>query len=85
MTKEVEITPSEAVLGAKKEIKTLHGMITIKIPPLTSTGQMLRLKGLGLPKKGGGFGNLNAKVKIVIPKNLSQKQIDLYKQIQELG
>lgn len=60
-------------------------MITIKIPPLTSTGQMLRLKGLGLPKKGGGFGNLNAKVKIVIPKNLSQKQIDLYKQIQELG
>lgn len=85
LTKEVEITPSEAVLGAKKEIKTLHGMITIKIPPLTSTGQMLRLKGLGLPKKGGGFGNLNAKVKIVIPKNLSQKQIDLYKQIQELG
>lgn len=60
-------------------------MITIKIPPLTSTGQMLRLKGLGLPKKGGGYGNLNAKVKIIIQKNLSQKQIELYKQIQELG
>ena len=85
LTKNVEITPSEAVLGTKKEIKTLHGMITIKIPSQTSTGQMLRLKGLGLPKKGGGYGNLNAKVKIVIPKNLSAKQIELYKQIQALG
>ena len=46
---------------------------------------MLRLKELGLPKKGGGFGNLNAKIKIIIPKNLTDKQIELYKQIQALG
>lgn len=85
LTKDIEITPSEAVLGAKKEIKTLHGDINIKIPPKTSSGQMLRLKELGLPKKGGGYGNLNAKIKIVIPKNLSEKQIELYKQIQALG
>lgn len=43
---------------------------------------MLRLKNLGLPKKDGGFGNLNAKIKIIIPKNLTEKQIELYKQIQ---
>ena len=85
LTKDVEITPSEAVLGTKKEIKTLHGNINIKIPPKTSSGQMLRLKDLGLPKKGGGCGNLNARIKIIIPKNLSDKQIELYRQIQALG
>ncbi len=84
LTKEVEITPPEAVLGCKKDIHTLHGTIGIKIPPKTSTGQTLRLKNLGLPKKSGGYGNLNAKVKIVIPKTLSAKQIELYKQLNEL-
>jgi len=83
LTKEVEITPPEAVLGCKKEIETLHGKIGIKIPPKTSTGQSLRLKGLGLPMKSG-YGNLNAKIKIVIPKNLSDEQIELYKKLAEL-
>lgn len=83
LTKDIEITPPEAVLGTKKEIETLHGKIGIKIPPKTSTGQMLRLKNLGLPKKAGGFGNLNAKIKIIIPKDISAKQIELYKKILE--
>ena len=51
LTKEIEITPPEAVLGTKKEISTLHGNIGIKIPPKTSSGQMLRLKNLGHQKK----------------------------------
>ena len=80
LTKEIEITPPEAVLGCKKEIQTLHGNIGIKIPEMTSTGKTLRLKNLGLPKKSGGYGNLNAKIKIVLPEKLSQKEIDLYNQ-----
>ena len=84
LTKDVEITPPEAVLGTKKEITTLHGKIGIKIPPKTSSGQLLRLKGLGLPKKSG-YGNLNARIKIVIPANITEKQIELYKKIQESG
>jgi curved DNA-binding protein len=81
LTKEVEITPPEAVLGCKKEIKTLHGNITISIPEMTSSGKSLRLKNLGLPKKSGGYGNLNAKIKIVLPEKLSQKEKELYKQL----
>lgn len=80
LTKEVEVTPSQAVLGCKKEIKTLHGNISIKVPAGTSSGT-LRLKSLGLPKKDGGYGDLNAKIKIVIPKKLSDKQIELYKKL----
>lgn len=84
LTKEVEISPAEAVLGCKKEIQTLHGNIGIKIPAGMSSGQALRLKDLGLPDKSGKFGFLNAKIKIVIPKNLSSKQLDLYKKLAEL-
>lgn len=82
LTKEVEVTPAEAVLGCKKEIQTLHGKITITIPAGASGA--LRLKSLGLPKKDGGYGDLNAKIKIIIPKKLSDKQIDLYKKLAEL-
>lgn len=81
LTKDVEITPPEAVLGCKKEIQTLHGNIGIKIPEMTSSGKMLRLKDLGLPKKSGGYGNLNVKIKIVLPEKLTQKQKDLYKEL----
>lgn len=83
LTKEVEVSPSEAVLGCKKEISTPHGKVTITIPAGTSSGA-LRLKSLGLPKKDGGYGDLNAKIKIIIPKKLSDKQIDLYKKLAEL-
>lgn len=81
LTKEIEITPPEAVIGCKKEIKTLHGNIGIQIPQMTQTGKMLRLKNLGLPKKSGGYGNLNAKIKIVLPKEITPKQFELYKQM----
>ena len=84
LTKEIEITPPEAVLGTKKEIKTLHGNISIKIPPEVSSGQTLRLKNLGLPSNSG-FGELNAKIKIVIPKNYSDEVKILYRKIQELN
>lgn len=83
LTKEIEITPPDAVLGCTKELKTLHGNINIKIPEGVSTGQSLRLKGLGLPD-GSGFGVLNVKIKIVLPSKLSTEVKNLYKKIREL-
>lgn len=82
LTKEVEVTPAQAVLGCKKDIQTLHGNIGIKIPAGISSGT-LRLKSLGLPKKDGGYGDLNAKIKIIIPKKLNDKQIELYEKLAE--
>ncbi|MCQ2754037.1 MAG: hypothetical protein MJ231_03210 [bacterium] len=84
LTKDIEITPPEAVLGTNKEIKTLHGNINIKIPAGVSSGQSLRLKNLGLPTENG-FGDLNARIKIVVPKNYSNEIIELYKKIQNLS
>lgn len=84
LTKEIDVTPAEAVLGIKKEISTLHGNIKITIPPKSNTGTILRLKKLGLPTKTGGFGNLNVKLNIALPKELSKAQLNLYKQLLEL-
>ena len=67
----------------KADIKTLHGAISIKIPAGMNSGKTLRLRDLGLPKKEGGYGDLNVKAKIVIPKNLTEKQIALYKELSE--
>ncbi len=84
LVKSVEITPAQAVLGCKKDISTLHGIIGIKIPPETRNGKILRLKDLGLPKKSGGFSNLNVKITINIPEKISEKQKELYKKILEI-
>jgi len=84
VSKSIEITPSEAVLGCKKDVSTLHGVIAIKIPPETRGGKTLRLKDLGLPKKSGGFGNLNLKIAINIPKTITAKQKELYKKLSEI-
>ncbi len=84
LTKDVEITPPEAVLGCSKEIQTLHGKITIKIPAGVSSGQALRLKQLGLPKTSG-YGDLNARIKIIVPKNQTKEIVELYKKIQALS
>ncbi len=84
LIKTVEITPSTAVLGGKKEVQTPEGKVTITIPEKTSSGKLLRLKGLGLPKKDGGKGNLNLKILIVLPNTISSNEIELYKKLQAL-
>lgn len=84
LTKQFDVTPAEAVLGCKKDIQTLHGVVGIKIPPETRSGKTFRLKELGLPKKTGGFGNLNVKVNINLPAKMSDKEIALYKKIAEI-
>lgn len=81
LTKVVDVTPAEAVVGTKKEIQTLHGNINIKIPPRTSGGAVLRLKELGLPKKSGGYGNLNVKINLAVPKDLTDEQVKLYERL----
>lgn len=84
LTKNIDITPAEAVLGAAKEVSTPHGKITVKVPPKSNCGKTMRLKELGLPKKSGGYGNLNLRMNIVIPNNLTEEEIALYKKLDAL-
>lgn len=81
---DIEIYPQEAVLGIVAEVKTLHGIVKVTIPPNSQSGRSLRLKDLGLPKKEGGFGAHIAKIKIVVPENLTNEEKDLYKRLFEI-
>jgi curved DNA-binding protein len=74
------------VLGGKSEINTMKGKINITIAQGTENGKSLRLKGMGMPKygKANEFGDLYAKINIIIPKNLSHKEIELFKELQRL-
>ena len=84
LTKSLDITPYEAVLGSSKEVSTPHGKITVKIPANSNSGKTMRLKELGLPKKSGGYGNLNLKMNIVLPNDITDDEIKLYKKLAEL-
>jgi DnaJ-class molecular chaperone len=66
---EVPITVSEAILGAKIDVPGLDGMKSLTIPPGSSSGQKLRLKGQGIPAAGSkNLGDLFVVLKIVVPK-----------------
>ncbi|MGD8239977.1 MAG: molecular chaperone DnaJ [Armatimonadota bacterium] len=74
----VPITVAEAALGGEITVPTVDGTATLKIPPGTSGGQTLRMRGLGAPKVGGnGRGDQYVRVSITVPKRLTRKQKEL--------
>ncbi len=80
---DLSITPSEAALGATVAVETPAGTAQVRVPAGSSSGRRLRLRGRGLPKRGGGSGDLHAIVKIVVPKKLSDRERELYEQLAE--
>ncbi len=64
---DLPITLYEAVLGAKVRAPTLSGAVELSIPKNTSSGRTFRLKGKGLPKVGGGHGDLYFITRIMLP------------------
>jgi DnaJ-class molecular chaperone len=65
---ELPVTLYEAVLGGKVRVPTLDGAVELAIPPGTSSGRTLRVRGKGLPGKSGA-GDLYATVRIVLPES----------------
>ena len=78
---EVAITPWEAALGADIQVPTLEGRAGIRVPPGIGSGQRLRLKAQGLNMRGGGRGDHFVRVKIVVPKELSEAEKKLFEEL----
>ena len=76
-----------AVLGADLQVPTLEGAIALKIPPGTQAGEVLRVRGRGMPRfRGYGKGDLLVRVGIAVPEKITAKQRELLEQLaQELG
>jgi curved DNA-binding protein len=80
---DVPLAPWEAALGAQIEIPTMEGRVTVKVPPGSKAGQKLRLAGKGLPKPGGGAGDLYAVLGIAVPATLTAREKQLFEELRE--
>ncbi|MEM6253891.1 MAG: DnaJ C-terminal domain-containing protein [Cyanobacteria bacterium P01_D01_bin.156] len=81
---EVAISPDEAVLGAKVDVPTPDGSVTVNVPAGIRSGQTLRLRGKGWPKPKGNRTDQLVKVMIKAPKTVSDKERALYEQLRDL-
>ena len=82
---EIRVSLFIAVLGGKASLRTFKGTIKVNIPKESQNGKVLRLQELGMPKHGKAnqFGDLYAKLSIEIPANLNEKEIKLFKELEE--
>jgi curved DNA-binding protein len=80
---EVPLAPWEAALGAQIEVPTLEGRVQMKVPAGSKAGQKLRLAGRGLPKPGGGAGDLYAVLGVAVPATLTEREKQLYEELRK--
>ena len=89
LIEDVPLQVEDAVLGGEVEVQTIAGKrIAITIPPLTQNGRQIKLKGLGMPSldgRGKGVhGDLYARVKLVIPEHVTDRERELFEQLRAL-
>ncbi|MHB0961376.1 MAG: DnaJ C-terminal domain-containing protein [Pirellulaceae bacterium] len=72
----VPVTLAEAALGAKVEVPTPKGVITLTVPPGSSGGRRLRIKGHGIASEKGPTGDLFAELRIVLPKMIDEESAE---------
>jgi molecular chaperone DnaJ len=81
----VPVPLTTAILGGEVQVPTLKGKLALKIPPETQNGRVFRLTGQGMPHLGKpAKGDLLAKVNIVLPTKLSEKEKELFRQLSEI-
>jgi len=79
---EMDVPVADAALGGEATVPTLKGkMLALRVPANTQGGKVFRLAGQGMPRAGGGFGDLFAKVRLVLPERLTDEQRRLFEQL----
>jgi molecular chaperone DnaJ len=83
---EVPVTYAEAALGATVEIPTPEGRVALKVPAGSQDGKLLKVKGRGAPKlKGGGKGDLLARLRVSVPTKLSKAEREAIENLQKVS
>ena len=80
----LELFPPDAALGCAVDVPTLDGAVTLQVPPGSSSGRLLRLRGRGL-EWDGRLGDQLVEIVVVIPADLGDAERALYRRLQELA
>ncbi len=75
------VAPWEAALGSTAAIQTLDGEVTVRIPPGSSSGRRIRLRGRGFPAGEGVNGDLLAEIRVMVPEELSENDRRLFEEL----
>jgi molecular chaperone DnaJ len=75
----------EAALGARVDVPTFEGLVKLKIPPNTTSGQRLRVRGHGVPATVGEPGDLIAEVQLVLPPVKDERSRELLREFSRLN
>ncbi|HEY5743200.1 MAG TPA: J domain-containing protein [Terrimicrobiaceae bacterium] len=81
---DLEIPAWQAVLGGDVEIPTLDGRAKLHVPAGSQNSQKFRLSGRGLPRKEGGRGNFYAVLRAILPREITSREQELWKQLASL-
>jgi molecular chaperone DnaJ len=81
---EVAVPYTVAALGGEVRVPTLRKSVSMTIPAGTQSGQTFRLAGQGIARLGGGRSDLMARVRITVPKSLSEKERSLLTQLRDM-
>ncbi|MCM8811664.1 MAG: molecular chaperone DnaJ [Candidatus Omnitrophica bacterium] len=83
---EVPVNMVQASLGCELEIPTLSGTVRMKVPPGTQPGEVLRLRGMGLPSlRGSQRGDQFVRIKVEIPSRVSMAQRKMLEEFERLS
>ncbi len=81
----IPVPLTTAILGGEVQVPGLKGRLALRIPPETQNGKVFRLNGQGMPHLGKATrGDLMAKVNVLLPENLTEKEKELFRQLNQL-
>jgi len=85
LTIDVPVPLVTAILGGEVKVPTIKGQLALKIPPETQNGKLFRLAGQGMPHLNSpGYGDLFARVKVVLPTDLTDAERRLFEQLRNM-
>ncbi len=83
---EVPVDLYTAILGGEIQVTTPKGKVILRIPPETQSGKTFRLGGQGMPKIDDpkSFGDMYAKVRVVLPEHLTDEERELFEKLAKM-
>jgi molecular chaperone DnaJ len=82
---DLKLKLTEALLGAEKKLESLDGEIILKVPTGSNQGDILRVRGKGVPMRGGKRGDLLIRLQVAMPNSLSRQEKKIIEELRDAG